>query len=239
MQDSISIQTTPIPGFEDPFSALIHLIAALLFAGLTVILIRKGRGNGARVFFLSVFSFACVFQLAISGTYHLLGPGKGRDVLQVIDHAAIFTLIAASFTSIHGLIFQGFMRWGYLLIIWTIAITGITLKSIYFDSVPEWMGLTFFLGLGWMGILSAWHLCKRFGVSYNRFLFYSGIAYTSGAIIEFARAPILIQGVIGPHELFHIAVIAGISYHWLFTYRFADGCVTLPCGKQLHGPATA
>lgn len=236
MENTISQYSTPIPGFQDPFSALVHLIAALFFTILAVSLIRKGRGNGARVFFLSIFSFACIFQLAISGSYHLLGPGQGRDILQVIDHAAIFTLIAASFTSIHGLIFRGFMRWGFLLIIWLIAITGITLKSIYFDTIPEWLGLTFFLGLGWMGVLSAWLLCRRFGIHYNRYLFYSGIAYTSGAIVEFARAPVLIKNVIGPHELFHIAVIVGIAYHWVFTYRFADGYVRLPCGTKAFTP---
>jgi len=45
---------------------------------------------------------------------------------------------------------------------------------------------------------------------------YGGIAYSVGAILEFMRAPELIPGVIGPHELFHIAIIFGVVYHWRF-----------------------
>ena len=106
---------------------------------------------------------------------------------------------------------------------WTIAICGITLKSIFFDSVPEWMSLSFYLGLGWIGLVSALLLYKHYGIAYVKPLVFSGIAYTTGAVLEFFSAPILITGVIGPHELFHIAVIIGVFIHWRFTWTFADG----------------
>jgi len=212
-----------ISGFTEPFSSLSHLLAALAFLVMAAFLIHRGRGNKARVFFLTIFSFACFFQLTMSGVYHLLDPGDGRDVLQRLDHAAIFALIAGSFTSVHGLLFKGFMRWGILLILWTIAITGMTLKSIYFNEVPEWISLATYLGLGWIGVITAHGLYKHYGMSYVRPLVYSGLAYTIGAVLEFLHAPILVTGVIGSHELFHIAVIIGVTLHWRFTWRFADG----------------
>ena len=96
-----------IAGFTEPFSSMTHLLAAFVFLIISIFLIRRGRGNCARMIFLSVFSFACFFQFSMSGVYHLLDAGSARDILQRLDHAAIFILIAGSFTSIHGILFTG------------------------------------------------------------------------------------------------------------------------------------
>ena len=89
-----------------------------------------------------VFAFSCVLLLSISGVYHLLSPGgSGRYVLHRLDHAAIFILIAGSFTPVHAILFRGPWRWGMLAGVWTMAITGLTLKTVYFTSIPEWFGL--------------------------------------------------------------------------------------------------
>ena len=142
-----------IPGFADPFSSLSHLFGAMVFAALGVILCVRGRGDGLRMVGLIAFSLGAVLLLATSGVYHLFQPtGYAHRVLQRIDHAAIFLLIAASFTPVHILLFRGWGRWGVLLLIWAIAILGITLKSIYFDSMPAWAGLIMYLGLGWLAI---------------------------------------------------------------------------------------
>ena len=123
-----------IPGFADPFSSLSHLFGAMVFAALGVILCVRGRGDGLRMVGLIAFSLGAVLLLATSGVYHLFQPtGYAHRVLQRIDHAAIFLLIAASFTPVHILLFRGWGRWGVLLLIWAIAILGITLKSIYFE----------------------------------------------------------------------------------------------------------
>src|SRR3954454_18390113 len=139
----------PIPGFSDPFSSLTHLGGALVFAWLSVSLVQRGRGNPGRVVSLIVFAFSCVLLLSLSGVYHLLSPGSaGRDVLQRLDHAAIFVLIAGSFTPAHTILFRGPWRWGVLAGVWALAITGLVLKTVYFTSMPEWFGLTLYLGFG-------------------------------------------------------------------------------------------
>ncbi len=159
----------------------------------------------------------------MSGVYHLLDVGNARDILQRLDHAAIFILIAGSFTSIHGILFTGIKRWGILLLVWSIAIGGIILKSIFFTAVPEWLSLSLYLGMGWVGLASAIMLYKQYGLSYVTPLVLSGVAYTIGAVLEFLHTPILVTGIIGPHELFHIAVVIGVFLHWRFTWHFADG----------------
>jgi channel protein (hemolysin III family) len=212
-----------IPGFADPFSSMLHLLAAVVFAVLAFFLVARGRGSMGRMLSLAIFAFSAVFLLSMSGVYHLLAEGgSGRRVLQRLDHAGIFLLIAGSFTPLHGIMFAGFWRWGILALIWAIAIAGITLKVIFFDSIPEWVGLSVYLGLGWLGLLSGFSLGRRLGLPFVKPLVYSGLAYSVGGITEYFRWHILIPGVIGPHELFHIAVIVGIGYHWRFICRCLD-----------------
>ena len=212
----------PISGFSDPFSSMTHLFSAPFILLFGIYMLKNLRGDLARTVSLSIFIFAAAFLLSMSGVFHLLSPGTtGRYVLQVLDHAAIFVLIAATFTPIHVLQFKGIMRWGILLLVWTTAITSITLKSIYFDEVPESLSLTLYLSIGWLGALTGYHLYKRMGLKAITPLLYGALAYSLGATMEFMRYPVLITGVIGPHELFHVLVLFGIGFHWQFVQRMA------------------
>ncbi len=206
----------PIPGFSEPFSSLSHLLPIGVFAGLGIALLMRSRGHAARVASLAVYVFACVFLLAMSGVFHLLEPGgTPRLVLQRLDHAAIFIQIAGTFTPLHILLFRGFWRWGILALVWGLAIGGLTLKSIYFDALPESVGLLMYLGLGWMGLLSAVALYRWHGTRFLRPLVYGAIAFTLGAVIDFLHPPEVVPGVIGAHELFHVAVLFGMGFHWM------------------------
>jgi channel protein (hemolysin III family) len=218
-----------IPGFSEPFSSLSHLLGAGIFAVLGIVLLRRGRGSTSRLVTLGIFVVCCVFLLSMSGVYHLLTPaGVGRQVLQRLDHAAIFALIAGSFTPIHWILFTGWGRWGVLALIWGLAITGITLKVIFFDSIPEWLGLASYLTLGWIGLASGMTLWRRYGIELVKRLIYSGLSYTAGGVLEFLRMPTLIPGVLGPHELLHIGVMAGIGFHFRFLFGVLRATVAPP-----------
>lgn len=211
------MNTLSIPGFSDPFSAISHLVGVLFALYYGVSLLRLTDGHRGLLVAVSVFVFSVVFLLSMSSVFHLLEhESLGRDVLQRLDHAGIFALIAGTFTPVHSILFKGFLRWGFLVLIWGLAITGITLKSIFFNDLAEWLGLIFYLGLGWLGILSAYYTHRLHGFTIIKPLLYGALAYTAGASIEFLRLPFVIPGVIGPHELFHIAVLAGVAWHWQF-----------------------
>jgi channel protein (hemolysin III family) len=216
-----------IPGFSDPVSAMTHLLGSVVFAVVGFFLVRKGRpadGSGWnwRMSALAVFVFATVAQLGISGAYHILQPGLlPRLVMQRIDHTAIFVLIAASFVPVHVILFKGWRRWLILLILGSLAAVGITLNLLYFDGLPEIIGLAFYIAMGWVGAYSGYALYRRYGWSFVRPLVWGGIAYTVGGAIEFLRRPVLFEGVVGPHELFHLAVLTGLGFHFWFAFSFA------------------
>jgi len=213
-----------IAGLSDPFSSVTHLAGAAVFAILAVVLLHRGRGDAGRMLSLCVFAFSCLLLLSLSGAYHLLAPGTaGREVLKRLDHAAIFGLIAGSFTPVHAILFRGGWRWGMLGGVWGAAITGLTVKTFYFAATPEWVGLLMYLGLGWMGVISVAALARRYGIGFVRPLIWGGLAYTAGAVTEFLRWPELLPGIVGPHEIFHLAVLAGIAWHWAFILGIASG----------------
>lgn len=213
-----------IPGFSDPVSSLSHLAGAVLFAILGGFLVSRGRGEARRVFALLVFVLSCVLLLSLSGVYHLLSHDTAaRGVLMRLDHAAIFVLIAGSFTPVHAILLRARWHRGLLLGIWLAAIAGLTLKTVYFDSMPSWLGLAMYLGLGWMGVLSTAAIARRFGWRFILPLVWGALAYTAGALADHFQWPKPIPGVVEAHELFHLAVLAGISFHWAFIRAIADG----------------
>jgi channel protein (hemolysin III family) len=222
-----------IPGFSDPVSSLSHLSAAVVFAVLSVPLMSRGRGEALRVVSLAVFAFSCVLLLSLSGAYHLLSPGTAaREVLMRLDHAAIFVLIAGSFTPVHAILLRDRWQWHLLAWIWVAAIAGLALKTVFFDTMPAWLGLLMYLGLGWLGLISTVAIALRSGVRFILPLVWGALAYTGGALVDFLDWPVLVAGVVGPHELFHLAVLAGISFHWAFIRGIADKVYLIGGGSE-------
>lgn len=210
-------------GFSDPFSSWSHLGSAVAAAVGATFLYRQGRGNTSRIIALLIYSFSLVFLFSMSGVYHLLEKETlGREVLQRLDYAGIWVMIAGTFTPIHIILFRGPWRWGILLFVWLVAITGLVLQVIFFHSFPYWLSIGLFLGLGWMGILTGYKFRVSFEGHSLKPLLLGGLFYSIGAIIDGINWPILWPRVIEPHEIFHIFVILGALAHWKFIYEWAD-----------------
>jgi channel protein (hemolysin III family) len=211
-----------MPEMQETLSSMSHLAGAVAFSGLGVALVRRGRGHFWRMASLAAFALSSVLLLSVSGVYHMASPdGASREILQRLDHAAIFALIAGTFTPVHAILFRGVWRWGMLAGIWTVAIAGIVLKTVYFDAIPEWVGLAIYLAFGWIGVFSWTALARRFGMRFARPALWGALGYTLGAVVDFLRWPVLVPGVLGAHELFHLAVLAGVAFHWHFIFNFA------------------
>jgi channel protein (hemolysin III family) len=151
----------------------------------------------------------------MSGFFHFLPlNSSSRGIFQRLDHAAIFVLIAGTFTPIHLIRFRGFWRWGPLSLIWAVAIVGVVIKTAFFKDMSESISLLTYLSMGWFGIVTAVLLWLESGFLLVRPLLAGAVSYSVGSISEFFKQPVLIDGVIGPHELFHLTVLIGIAFHW-------------------------
>lgn len=213
----------PFLGLHDPVSSLSHLTAAVAAVGAAWAMHRKGRGDAARTASLWVFSVAVLFLFTMSGVYHGLNPGPWRALFRRLDYAAIWIMIAGSATPVHTLLLRGHWRWGLTALFWGCAITCLILLELYFTRLPYWSIVSAYIGIGSLGLISFYHIRERCGWNETVLLFAGGLAYSGGAVIDFIDKPVLVPGVVGPHELFHVLVIAGALLHWLFIYNWADG----------------
>ncbi len=216
-----TIERYHLPGFYEPFSAMSHLLGAPLFLVLGIVLLLRGRGDRTAMLALAVYTFAGVFLMSMSGVYHMMvDGGAAHVVMERLDHAAIFILIAGTFTPTHAILFRGWRRWGPLIFVWVAAITSITLKTIFFDSIPEWIGLSLYLSLGWVGAISGIFVIQSYGWKFVRPLAWGAAAYTLGGLIHFLNWPRVVPHVIEGHEVFHVAVLLGAFFHWQFIAQF-------------------
>ena len=221
----------PIPGCREPLSSFSHLFGAFVFAVLAAGLIRRGRGDWVRTSSLVVMAVASVLLLVLSSLYHLFWPGPMRELMMRADISAIFLLIAGSMTPVHAILFRGRSRWLPLTLNWTAAVVGILLRMVYYDSLQGAVGTAIFLVYGWASLVTAIVLWRRFGLTFIRPAIFSGASYTLGAFVLLFHCPTLVTGVIGPHELWHIAVLSGLGLHWYFVYQFASGSVPVPANS--------
>jgi len=212
-----------IPGFFDPMSSLTHLVGTVLFFLLTPFLLWSARISRRNFWFSLLFAVAVLLSLSLSFVYHMMAVGgTARAVMLRLDVAAIFILIASTFTTMHGILFVGWKRWGMILLLWVIAVTGLTLRTIFFDSIPPVIGDGIFLVMGWVGVYSSWLVWQDYGWTAVGPIMLGGVFYTIGAIINAQGGLIIIDKVWGPHETFHLFVLAGIGAHWAFIWRIAD-----------------
>lgn len=232
--DAIGVYS--IPGIHEPVSCFTHLLAAPIFAVLGYFLVLRGRGNRIREASLVIMAVSSVFLLLMSGCYHLLEPGASRSIMCQLDVAAVFVLIAGTITPVHAILFQGFNRCVPLLLVWSVAATGITLRTVFPESLGPGMGIAIFLVLGWGGMISCFALWRRYGFSFVQPLLLGGVAYTLGAMVLRLHWPVLIPGVIGAHELWHFAVLLGLALHWKFVLQFAAGPLALNSEFRLDTP---
>jgi channel protein (hemolysin III family) len=206
-----------IPGFCQPVSSLSHLIAACVALAAAVPLIRLGRGNRVRVVAVAFYATCVVGMLAISGAYHSLEWGAPeRQFMKRLDYFAIWLLIGGTFTAVHGVMCRGFWRTGVLAFIWSYALCGVLLQVFYFQVFSGIAGLMLYLGLGAVGVVSIVKLGREIGYAAVRPLWMAGIAYSAGAVLEATGHPVFIERWVGPHEIFHGAVLVGVTLHWFF-----------------------
>lgn len=135
-------------------------------------------------------------------------------------------LIAGSFTPPHIILFRGWRRWTAVSLIWTLAVVGISIKSVYYDGFTHGISVVFYIAMGWIGAFGGVALWRRYGLEFVKPLFGGALAYTIGALFEVKGTYLTVwPGIVESHEVWHVAVLLGAALHWSFIYQFANGSV--------------
>ncbi|GIU85472.1 MAG: hemolysin [Acidimicrobiales bacterium] len=188
----------------------LHQIAAPLAAVGTLWLVRVSGDRRAAVASL-VYGLSSVIVYLVSATYHVyVRSPRAKALLRRVDHAAIYLLIAGTFTPV-CLKLVG-PPWGgrVLSLVWTVAILGATAKVAAFERFRKW-GFGLYLGLGWLGVLLLPAFVSRPMLLAGALI--GGLLYTTGAILFALRVPFRTAKWFGYHEFWHaVGVAAGVVF---------------------------
>jgi hemolysin III len=188
-----------------------EIAAAFAFAG-GVALAQMARGTRATVA-AAVYGVSLFALFSISALYHR--PRWSPSIYVVmrrLDHAAIFVLIAGTYTPI-GLLVPS--RHGLLLLgaVWAGALAGVVF-SIVWPRAPKWLNAALYVALGWAVIPVMPELAAALGPVGIALLGAGGILYSVGAVIYALRRPDPFPTVFGYHEVFHLLVILAAVFHY-------------------------
>jgi hemolysin III len=190
-------------------NSITHLIgAALALAGLVVLISQAAsEGHTLKIISFSVYGASLFLLYMLSTLYHSF-RGRAKDIFRKFDHAAIYLLIAGTYTPFLLVSLRGPWGWWLFGVIWTLAIVGITLDALL-KPRREYLSITIYILMGWLCLVAIKPLLQA--LSYEGFLLLlaGGIFYTGGVVFYVLdhRKPYF-------HAIWHLFVLAGSASHY-------------------------
>jgi len=162
----------------------------------------------------AVFAGSVVVMFGASGLYHRVDwAPRRRRLMRRVDHAAIYGLIAGSYTPFGLLVLTGAWRVTVLAVVWSGALAAIVVRFAW-TSAPRWVAAVIGVALGWVAIVVFPQLLTRTGLLASLLVLAGGLCYTLGAVIYARRRPNPVPAVFGYHELFHLFVVAAVAFQY-------------------------
>jgi len=192
------------------FNAISHLIgAALALIGAVVLVVMASQNGGTRrLVAFSIYGASLFLLYLISTLYHSL-PGRSKQVFRVLDHQAIYLLIAGSYTPFTLVTLNGVVGWWMFGAIWGMAVLGLVL-----DALPRRgarvVPFVIYLAMGWLALLALKPLLAALPFEGFLWLLAGGICYTAGVLFYALdrRYPWM-------HGVWHLFVLAGSISHYV------------------------
>jgi hemolysin III len=183
------------------------LIAALIGAPILVLAAWRA---GDRLFFFGTAVFATAMLLVYFGStlYHAWPRGTMKSVFQLIDHSAIFLLIAGTYTPFTLGPLRGAWGWTILALVWALAIFGVVLKTIAGAHRAKVLSLILYLGMGWLVLIAFRPLLLNVPAASLIWLSAGGIAYTGGVYFFVSKRRRY------THFVWHLFVLLGTACHF-------------------------
>jgi hemolysin III len=195
------------PG-EEIANAVLHGIgAALGTAGLVLLILRAGGGGSAlRITACAIYGSSMILMFLASTLYHALQHDGAKRIFRILDHGAIYLLIAGTYTPYSLICLRGAMGWIYFGLEWGLAAAGISLYAAGFKFIKR-VELGIYLLMGWSIVGGIPRLLKTASPTALGFMAAGGLAYTLGTIWYSRRRRL-------SHVIWHVFVLAGVVFHW-------------------------
>jgi hemolysin III len=196
------------PG-EEIANSVSHGIGLLAALAAFPILVGSAvkRGDLAGTVGVTVFATTMVLLYLASMLFHALPPNRAKRVFQILDHSAIYLLIAGTYTPFTLGVLRGAWGWTLFGLVWGLAVVGTvfkTLGGVRYTTFSTWV----YLAMGWLVLIAiepVWTLVPKWGLFW---LVAGGIAYTAGTVFFMA------ERIRYFHFVWHLFVIAGTACHF-------------------------
>jgi hemolysin III len=199
----VDVQTAQYNDSEELASSLIHGVGVVLsIVGLAILVTFAARGGDARhVASVCVYGLTLILLYVASTLYHSVPGEHLKPLLRLLDHAAIFLLIAGTYTPFTLISLHGTWGWSLFAIVWTLAAAGIALELRRVRNRVVMAAL--YVGMGWVGLIAIKPLVASLPAGGLWLLFGGGAAYTLGVpFYLWKRMPY-------NHALWHAFVLLG------------------------------
>lgn len=199
---------------EEIFNMVSHIVGGGFGIIETAILVIFAaiNSNAYGIVSSAIFGSSMIILYTMSSIYHGLRPNLAKKVFQIIDHCAIYLLIAGTYTPFSLCTLREYntaLGWSIFGVIWGLAALGITLNAIDLKSFKI-ISMILYIGMGWCIIFTGKIIFNTLGVAGFSLLLSGGISYTIGAILYgFGRK------VKYFHSVFHLFVVTGSILHFL------------------------
>jgi len=213
--------------FREPINSWSHCAGLLLALPGTLLLWRRSAGDPNKRLCLLVYGLSLAFCYLASTLYHgVRVPAARITAFARLDGVGIFALIAGSYTPLAWCLLRGRWRRWTLAIVWGVALSA-TVVIATGRHFPLIFATSLYLGMGW-GVVACYSEVARV-VSHRALvpIVAGGLYYSVGAVLNLLHWPVLVPGIFGAHELFHLFVLAGSLAHYRFILKvivpFAQG----------------
>ena len=216
MIDGSPIQHRPQSPGEEIANSVSHgigLLAALV--ALPVLVLAAAPHGTSAMVGAGIFGVTMALLYLTSSLYHAMAHDRAKRVFRILDHGAIYLLIAGTYTPFTLGILRGTMGWILFGLVWAIALAGIVLKSVRGVRYPR-LSTGLYLGMGWLVVLAArplWNAMPAWGLFW---LAAGGVAYTAGVGFYLAS-----HRQRYAHFVWHLFVLAGSACHFVAVWRYA------------------
>ncbi len=200
---------------EERLNILSHALGLVLsLVGLVLLVMRAVTlGTSLHVVSFAIFGASVVLLYTASTIYHSTREPTLRTKLRTVDHAAIYVLIAGTYTPFTLVVLSGTVGWTLFGASWGMAVTGIVLKLFHTGRFIH-LSTLMYVFMGWLIIFAIKPLMIAFAGSGLIWLFAGGISYTVGALsYSFKKLPF-------GHAVFHFFVLAGTGCHFIAVYFY-------------------
>jgi hemolysin III len=200
---------------EERINIMSHAVALLFsIAGLLALVTRALlHGTTWHLVSFSVFAISLIALYTASTAYHSTREPKLRVRLRTVDHAAIYVLIAGTYTPFALVTLQGPVGWTIFGIAWGMALTGIALKLFYTGRF-ELASTLVYIFMGWMIVFFIKPMATQLPATGLAWLLAGGISYTVGAVLySIPKVPF-------HHATFHLFVVFGSFCHFIAVYAY-------------------